>query len=84
MKTDIMKWEEMVAREMKKHDFLFTKPAIRIVYPENTPVVTISTGNCSAKINLYHLFIIFSLSFFPISLLFAFRYYPARHTGYIQ
>jgi len=54
-----MKWEEIVAREMKKHDFLFTKPAISIVYPENTPVVTMSTGKCSAKINLYHLFIIF-------------------------
>ena len=56
MNRDIMKWEMMVAREMKKHDLLFTKPAIRIVYPENTPVVTISTGNCSTRSKLNHLF----------------------------
>jgi len=69
MKMDIMKWEEMVARDMKKHDFLFTKPAIRIVYPENTPVVTMSTGKCSAKINLFPPFYYFP----PLS--FQFLYY---------
>jgi hypothetical protein len=47
MKKDRMRWEKIVAKEMKKHDFLFTRPAMRMVYAENTPVVTMSTGNCS-------------------------------------
>jgi len=39
--------------EMKQHDFLFTRPAIKIVKAESKDIATTSTGNCSTGLNMF-------------------------------
>ncbi len=45
----------MVARDMKKHAFLFIHPTRKMVKAESADTAIISTGKCSTGINVNHL-----------------------------
>ncbi len=51
-------------KEMKKHDFLFSHPAIKIVNAANMEIATTSTGKCSTINTVFYFPPLFILFFF--------------------
>jgi hypothetical protein len=90
MKMDKMNWKAMVARDMKKHDFLFIHPARKMVKAESADIAIISTGNCSTGINVNHLLFLppsyvlsVSAEYVASTVLNTFRFFPLHIKLYV-